>query len=200
MKLVITCTGRRGRRPLPKNAARDLYEKHPPTAKAVGGCHRVAISSTKVDFIYWRGRSICKPCPCHPERRNFAACCEMTQSNPKGARSAGSRAAVFYRFVGEHSICSHARADMETAPTEMIPRRSSSRAAACLFKIRNLLQILKSSTAKTSTRDVFFAQDDTRGRPRRSVPINKKALQSKAFFIAYPANTTPPPCRSVRAG
>ena len=43
------------------------------------------------------------------------------------------------------------------------PRRSSGRAASRLFKISNLLQILKSSTPKTPARGVFSAQDDTRG-------------------------------------
>jgi hypothetical protein len=33
--------------------------------------------------------------------------------------------------------------------------------AFCLSKIRNSLQIFESSTPKTSTRDVFSAQDDT---------------------------------------
>ena len=38
-----------------------------------------------MDFCFCHIR---KPRPCHPERRNFAACCEMTQSNPVGAREA----------------------------------------------------------------------------------------------------------------
>ena len=43
--------------------------------------------------------------------------------------------------------------------------------AFCLFKIRNLLQILKSSTPKTSARDVFSAQDDTRERAKNGTDV-----------------------------
>jgi hypothetical protein len=40
--------------------------------------------------------------------------------------------------------------------------------AFCLSKIRNSLQIFESSTPKTSTRDVFSAQDDTDGGRRHA--------------------------------
>ncbi len=71
------------------------------------------------------------------------------------------------------------------------PRRSSGRAASRLFKISNLLQILKSSTPKTPARGVFSAQDDTRGALacptessfKGSENVKKGCLRTSSLFV-----------------
>ena len=102
--------------------------------------------------------------PCHPERRSFATGCEMTESNPVGARKA--------RDLRANSIP---------------PRRSSKRCKRFDFqKSAIYCRFLKVRRENTRT-GCFLAQDDTRGcflrlfiSPRGCISSAQRAVSHQA--------------------